>query len=130
MSKRTHKLLMILLSLALAVSPLRATWALPMTTAVDVDSHCEQMQQDNNAADSIMAMDDGNTGSGHPCNDNCNGNCCDGACTSCTPAAPAVSNTAPAIPGAYKAFLNNISSNAFPERTVIPPLRPPARLHG
>ena len=129
MSKRTHKLLMILLSLALAVSPLRATWALPMTTAVDVDSHCEQMQQDNNAADSSMAMDDGNTGSGHPCNDDCNGNCCEGACTSCAHATPALSFTALVTPGNYRIFLNNLSSDAFPERMAIPPLRPPAPLH-
>jgi len=129
MSIRTHKLLMILLSLALAVSPLRATWALPMTTAVDVDSHCAQMQQDNHTADSIMAMDDSNTGAGHPCNSDCNGSCCDEACTSCAHATPALSFTAFVTTRAYRTFLNNLSSDVFPERTVIPPLRPPARLH-
>jgi len=129
MSKRTHKLLMILLSLALAVSPLRVTWALPMTTTVDVDAHCAQMQQDNHAADSVMATDDSNTGAGHPCDDNCNGSCCDGACTSCAHATPALSFTAFVTPGDYRTFLNNLSSDAFPKRMVIPPLRPPAPLH-
>jgi hypothetical protein len=130
MSNHTHKLLIILLSLALAVSPLRVAWGLSMTTTADVDSHCAQMQQDKNAADSVMAMDDRNTGSGNPCNEDCNGTCCDGACTSCTPAAPAVSNSALVTPGGYRILLNNnMLSDVFPERTVIPPLRPPAPLH-
>jgi hypothetical protein len=130
MSKSARKLLLILLSLALAVSPLRGAWALPMTATADSESHCAQMQQDMNHADPVMGMNDGNTASGHPCNDDCNGNCCDSACTTCTHATPALSYTAFTTPGAYRVFLNNISSDAFPERTVIPPLRPPATLHG
>ena len=130
MSKRTHKLLMVLLSLALTVSPLRGAWALPMTATADSESHCAQMQQDMNHADPVMGMNDRDTDTGHPCNDDCNGSCCDDACTTCTPATPALSYTALVTPGTYKVLLNNITSDAFPERTVIPPLRPPAPLHG
>ena len=129
MSKRPHKLLMILLSLALAVSPLRITWALSMTATVDVDEHCAQMQQDNNGADSEMAMDDSNTGYGHPCNSDCDGNCCDDACMTCAHATPALSYTSFVTPDNYLIYLNNLSSDTFPERSVIPPLRPPAPLH-
>ncbi len=130
MSKRTHKLMMILLSLALAVSPLRATWALSMTATVDTDAHCAQMQEDKNAADSVMAKDDRNTGYGHPCNNDLDGASFDGACTSCAHATPALSYSAFVTPDNYVLYLNNISSDAFPKRTVIPPLRPPAPLHG
>jgi hypothetical protein len=127
MSKPARKLLLILLSLALAVSPLRGAWALSMIATADSTSHCAQMQQDMNHAAPVMGMNDRNTDSGHPCNDDCNGNCCDGACTTFT---PALSYTAFVTPGTYTLFLNNLSSDAFPERTVIPPLRPPALLHG
>jgi len=129
MSKPARKLLLILLSLALAVAPLRGAWALPMTATADSAPHCAQMPHDMNHAGPVMGMHDRNTGSGHPCNNGCNGRCCDGACTACTPATPALAYAAVVIPGAYRFFLNNLSPDTFPERTVIPPLRPPAPLH-
>ena len=134
MDTRHSKLLLVIIAFALAVAPLRGTLALTAATAAgtDVESHCAQMQADNvHPPDHQQARYNQGTedSAGHDCEQGCGGACCDGTCNACTHGVPtAMTGALPFQPGFADAVLNSRHSHVFPERSLPPPLHPPAAL--
>lgn len=125
MHSRTHKWFLVMIALALAIAPLRGAWAMSMPTNVDSTSHCVQM--DMQAADTLASMQqDGATDP--KCEQDCTKTCCDGACNTCTQGAPGISDSVNITTVSHDTQRNFMLLAYFPERTVTPPLRPPASL--
>ena len=126
MPKRLHKLMLLLLVLSLAAMPLRGTLALPADSLPDSESHCAGMQHDVQHAMPEMPRQDASPDAGHQCQDGCNGDCCDTACNGCVhPATALPGNSIPeTLP--HQPSLQSARITGFTDRTVIPPLRPPA----
>jgi hypothetical protein len=121
MDSRMQKLLLVILALALAASPLRGAWAMPDIPATDSETHCAQMQH--------SMQDDVTMGASDPdCKQGCDGSCCDDSCSACVPGTSAISGTLTLAAEVTAAQHNKIIPAAFSGRTVIPPLRPPASL--
>ena len=132
MRRRTHKLLLILLTMALAVAPLREAWAAPdisSSTTTDGNVHCEQMQHGKRADAAMHGLHTGHDTAQEdsgPCSQDCSGSCCDGACSACVHATPAIPGTITVLSGATAGTPNTTFSQVFPERPAIPLLHPPA----
>ena len=80
---RLQKLLLVLITLALAIAPLRGAWALPDIPAVDNESHCAQMQHAIPDIVSMVSMSHDNDAGAPDCKQDCNGSCCDDTCSTC-----------------------------------------------
>jgi hypothetical protein len=117
MDKRMQKLLLVILTLALAIAPLRAAWSIPDSPATDTESHCAQMQQQEPDA-----------GSAEDCKQGCDGACCDDTCNACVHGTITISGFLTVIPGITGTQHNEITPVIFTGRTVSPLLRPPASL--
>lgn len=128
MHTRPHKWFLILLALALAVAPLRGAWAISIPVATESTAPCHQM--DMPAADTLadMQQQDSATETGHSCEQDCTGACCDAACNACVHATSALSDTVIISLELHATPRDTMFRAAFPKRTVIPPLRPPASL--
>ena len=128
MHTQTHKWFLVMIALALAVAPLRGAWATSMPGNADTTPHCAQM--DMQIADTLAGMQqqDSAAETGQPCEQDCNGACCDGACNACAHGASTLSDTGIITPELHDTPLNEMFLVSFPERTVIPLLRPPASL--
>ena len=121
--------MLIFIALALALSPLRGAFALPVMAAVDDTSHCGQMQTVMPLPDNMIGIEDSAAAdSDNDCKHGCDGVCCDDACNSCVHVTSAISNI-------ISLSLTTTSSPhqitppvSFSVRTVIPLLRPPASL--
>lgn len=124
MSQRMHRLILILVALALATAPLRGTLALPAPASTGEESHCASMQ--HAASMPGMHHPDNTSEDGQPCKAGCTGDCCDNACNSCVHPATALLDgdltTASPDHPPQKITL----SIHYSDRTVIPLLRPPA----
>jgi hypothetical protein len=95
-----QKLLLLFLTLALAIAPLRGAWAIADIPVAMSESHCAQ----------------------------CDGGCCDDSCNNCVHVTSGISKTltlTPAVTGPPHTLTIPVS---FSVRTVIPLLRPPASL--
>jgi hypothetical protein len=129
MRHRTHRLLLILLTLALAVAPLRGAWAaadISPVTASDGSAHCAQMQHGTpEQADTQTARDTIIKDSG-PCTHDCDGSCCDGACNACVHVTPAIPDNTILLSGSTAGTPGTTPPQLFPERPAIPLLHPPA----
>ena len=124
MPQRPNRLMLLIVVLALAMAPLRGTLALPVPASADDTPHCADMQQDH-AMPGMHHMDD-TADTGQPCQSGCEGDCCDNACYSCVhPATALLDDSLPAAL-AHRPPLKITRSSRFFDRTVIPPLRPPA----
>jgi len=128
MRHRLHKLLLILVTLSLAFAPLRGAWALPDAGTADTESHCAGMQHD-------MQQMDHDTGHGgkadnnpHKCKSGCNGSCCDKSCGACLHAAAAIAVSLVVLPDTPVHEHSWPGTDAFSERHLKPPLRPPLAL--
>ena len=118
MSRRNRKLVLLLVTLALAIAPLRA--ALPvMAVAVEPD-HCEQMQE--GMQDVTVNNQD------HSCDQGCGGDCCGGACNACAHSLIALSGPIPVTLDNHESLLNSRVTYGVSDRTVHPPFRPPISL--
>jgi len=136
MRRRTHKLFLILLTLALAVAPLRGAWGAadlsPATASEGSTTHCEQMQHGNPADAAMTGMHAGHdsaTTDSAPCSRDCGGSCCDGACNACVHATPAIPGTITVLSGTTAGTPTSTPSQLYPERPAIPLLQPPASSH-
>ena len=130
MKTSLHKGLLILMMLALALAPLRMSWSMPADATPDSTDHCAQMQGNAPAIDTGTSLhaQDTDTGSGYDYNGCCGGDCNGADCTACAHGATAASSSISAaadIPASQLA-LNFVYS--YPERSLTPPLRPPASL--
>ncbi len=101
-----------MIALALAVAPLRASWAIPGTA--DNTSHCVQMQ--------------GGTQSTDLSNDCCGEDCSMTACYTCAHGTTALPNGLTTSTGMPALPLKASSVYHYPERTPTPLLRPPTSL--
>lgn len=119
MDKRAHKFLLLLLTLALAIAPLRGAWAIADIPVAEIASHCAQLD---------MQHQDTGTGAAHDCKQGCDGACCDDSCNSCVHVTSGISNSL-TLTAAITAPPHDITPPvSFSIRTVIPLLRPPASL--
>jgi len=93
MSRRRHKIILILVSLAMVISPLRGAFAMPDLMAADNGSHCQQMQDDSLSPARMIDMQLASSGnSDHMCENGCDGDCCDSACNACVHATIAITS--------------------------------------
>jgi uncharacterized protein involved in copper resistance len=123
MSQRPNKLILILVALALAVSPLRSALALPAAASTDSESHCTAMQH-TGAMPGMHHPDSADAG--QPCKAACSGDCCDSACKSTVNPASALLDGSLTPVSPYHPPLKITLSSRFSNRTVMPLLRPPA----
>ena len=123
MHTRTHNWFLVLIALALAVAPMRAAWTISMSADTENPSHCAQMDMQT-----AMQQQDSATASGHNCEPGCSGSCCDAACSACAHGATILADCVISTPVLHDTPRHEWFLAAFPERTVIPPLRPPASL--
>ena len=139
MNRRIHRILLVIVALALAVSPLRGALAVPLMAAADDATHCVQMQDDMQSPDHMDGMQATNAGNSDPdtldpgnsdsgCDQGCGGNCCDGACNACAHGALALLNTVTVSIDTHANLLNITLPHTFSGRTVHPPFRPPISL--
>ena len=128
MNKRMHRFLLVFVTLALVMSPLRGVLALPVITAAEDADHCAQMQDGTH---SMAAMHDSKADNpGTACDQGCGGDCCDGACNSCLHGSIALADNAVVTPEMHDKLLIIRVSSGFSARTIHPPLRPPISLPG
>jgi hypothetical protein len=119
MDRRMQKLLLLFLTLALAIAPLRGASAIADIPVTMSESHCAQSD--------IQHQDTG-ASSAHNSKQGCDGGCCDDSCNNCVHVTSGISKTltlTPAVTGPPHAITIPVS---FSVRTVIPLLRPPASL--
>lgn len=130
MHKRPNRLVLVLMALALMASPLRSTWAMPAQDTADTGSHCAQMQADSQSADTHHPLSSNDTESkpDNNCNGCCDGDCINMDCNACAHAATAISGIHAALPVVPVSTASTLVVHNYSERTVIPPLRPPASL--
>jgi hypothetical protein len=121
-----HRLLLFLLALALAMTPLRgALGHTPLSTAPS-EHHCAQISQGMHSPVNLLdhhampGVDD----SGHDCSRGCNGTCCAGAC-SCVHAAMAIPVSLWTLPLLTTAARHTRLFTGFTQRSLPPPFRPP-----
>jgi hypothetical protein len=130
MDKRMQKLLLVLITLALAALPLRGAWSIPDIAATDTESHCAQMQhasQDTGSMAGTQQPDHG-ADADRDCEQGCNGNCCDDSCNTCAVGTTAISGTPTLTPEVTVQTHKAIIPVAIAGQIVIPLLRPPAAL--
>ena len=129
MRRKHQKLVLVLITLALVISPLRGVFAMPVMPAEDNDSHCAQMQDHGSPQSQVTDLEPTTQDAGHDCAQGCAGDCCDGACNTCV-------HSTVALPGftTVSAVVNLDSpsksiTHGFTGQFVHPPFRPPISLH-
>ena len=129
MNRWTHKFLLITVVLALAVSPMRGAFALPVMAPADDTTHCDQMQTAMQSPDHMAGIQDSAADDfGHKCDQGCGGDCCDGACNACAHGSIALSTTISVTSDNHYTPLNILVLYGVFGRTVHPPFRPPISL--
>lgn len=125
-----QKLLLVLITLALAALPLRGAWSIADIPATDSEPHCAQMQHAIQDTVSMADMQHTEHGadSAQDCEQGCSGNCCDDTCNTCVPGTSAISSTLTLSPEVAGQPHNEVIPAAFSGQIVIPLLRPPASL--
>lgn len=118
-----HKLLLVIVTLALVISPLRGALALPVITPADGADHCTRMQD---GMHSMAGMQDSTADNpDHACDQGCGGDCCDGKCSACVHGSIAISSNLVIFSDALDNLLIIKTSCGFSGRAVHPPFRPP-----
>ena len=130
MLRRLHKHLLLLITLAVAIAPLRGVWALPDAGITDSASHCTGMQHTLQPMAQHAGHGSKAVGTPHKCKSGCNGACCDQNCSVC------LHHTMAAIPTGVLVLRDTpvhayrmSAADTFPERPPTPPLRPPLACH-
>ncbi|MDH3980821.1 MAG: hypothetical protein OEU91_09975 [Gammaproteobacteria bacterium] len=122
-----HRILLALIVLALAMSPLRGGLAVPAMDAGDAEAHCDRMLDSEQSTDHMAGTHDSiSDDPGH--DQGCGGDCCDGACNACAHGLIALPGPVSVTTGAHDIPLNNPASRSFPGRILHPPFRPPISL--
>jgi len=128
MNKRARRLLVAILTLAMAISPLGGAFAGQAMTASSGNTDCADMQHDMHAPEQMAGMQDAAPGDSHDCNQDCKDSCCDGACSTCTHAAPALASAMTALHCTSNTLPNVTPLYGVTERLTAPPFRPPVSL--
>jgi hypothetical protein len=128
MYKRTDKFLLVIIVLALALSPLRGAYAWTALPCADEVSHCGGMQYTmHSKIHGAGIMDKAVDGAGHCCGRGCDRKCCAGACMH---PPLALTGATPRDSDATGHVLYIMSSQCCSGRTVSPLFRPPISLPG
>jgi hypothetical protein len=130
MHRRLHTLLLILVTLCVALTPLRSAWALPETAAPDTASHCADMQHDMQQMDHDAGHGGKSGGNTHDCKFGCNGSCCDKSCSACLHAPVAIPACLIVLRDKPDHEHRSAIIDAFPDLHPKPPLRPPLAFPG
>jgi hypothetical protein len=128
MSIKTNNLLLVLMILALVITPLRGAWAFSTPATVDSTPHCDQMDMSSTAMQADVPYPGTTPENGHQCETGCNSDCCDGSCNACAHSVVSLSNTIVFSQNLHNTPMSVTFPVTFPHRTIIPPLRPPASL--
>lgn len=124
-----HKFLLVIVALALVVSPLRGAFALPIITAADGADHCTQMQDGSHSMAHVAGIQDVTAdNSGHACDQGCGDDCCDGACNACVNGSVALSGLISVTSDIQDNSPGLTVSYGVSGRSVHPPFRPPISL--
>jgi hypothetical protein len=129
MYRGLHKLLLILVTLSVALAPLRGAWALPEAASPDTESHCAGMQHDMQQMDHDAGHGDKAGNNSHKCKAGCNGSCCDKSCSACLHATAAIPGSVIVLRAAPDHEQGLPVACNFPERHPDPPLHPPTAIH-
>ncbi len=124
MHNRKYKFLLVIVAIALVIAPMRGVLALPMIADADNMQHCAQMNMQTTDLLTVMQQQDIAAKNSYICDQDC-----DGACSVCAHAAPTLSDSVSIKPEFHDTPRDTMFLISFPERTVIPPLRPPTFLH-
>ncbi len=127
MNTRAQKILLFVVALALAISPLRGVLAMTATDAAGTEAHCAQMQDDAHAGHAMADMQDG-AAPGHGGAHDCDGECCNDACNSCTHGSIALSTAVVIASETLHTELLHGIPDSFPGRSIHPLFRPPISL--
>ena len=116
-----QRLSLLLIALALAVAPLRGSFAQFSASPSSAAHHCAQMVQ---AGDAAAKSSPTKSGGSHDCGHGCKGICCGSAC-GCAHATAAITVATWFVP-----LVRTVSKPIPPigvlaERTLSPPFRPP-----
>jgi hypothetical protein len=129
MRRRLHNLLLILVTLSVAIAPLRGALALPEATPTHSENHCAGMQHDMQQMNHQALHGDKTDSKPHRCKSGCNGSCCDQDCNACLHATAAITPSPVALRDTRVNELGLPVADNFPERHLKPPLRPPLTHH-
>ena len=131
MTKRMRALLL-LVAIALAVSPLRGAFASPVIAdAADDAAHCATMPHGAHSMDQRAAMPDSSPQApDHHCKQGCGGHCCNGSCGTCVHACLAVPRNPAVGSDTFSDLPVNTAVYRYAARTIPPPFRPPIAIPG
>ena len=127
MSRQRRNLFLILITLALVISPLRGVLAMPVMSADDNNAHCEQMQDQGSPQSQIKVS--ATDSAGHDCAQGCAGDCCDGACNTCVHSTVAIPGFTTCNAAVHVDPPKLDITRGFTGQFVHPPFRPPISLH-
>jgi hypothetical protein len=125
MHRRLRTLLLILVTLSVALTPLRGVWALQEATTPDTNSHCAGMQHDMQQTDHHARHGGKPDDKAHDCKFGCNDSCCDKSCSACLHASAAIPACLIVLRDKPDQKHRPAVTGAFPDRYLKPPLRPP-----
>ena len=127
---RNHRILvLVLIAMALVISPLRGVFAMPVMPAEDNNSHCAQMQDHGSSQSQVADLEPATEDAGHDCAQGCAGDCCDGACNTCVHSAVAITGFTTCNAAVQVDPLKLDITRDFTGQFVHPPFRPPISLH-
>lgn len=127
MDKRAHDFMLLLIALAVAISPLRGALAFPSMPDTGAGAHCAEMQDAMHATHDMLAQTATDEQQGH--DHDCDGECCDGACNACVQGTVACSAPTAVTVDIDASPVSRTPLRSFPGLTVHPPFRPPISLH-
>ena len=129
MTHRLRTLLLLFITLALAVAPLRGALALPAIASTDSDSHCAEMMHSMPAADGSTQQQattpDKQT---EDCCHQCDGSCADNNCADCVHSSIAIANSIASNPELHNTAQTSPLLVSFPPGNFSPPYRPPVSI--
>ena len=127
---RLRTFLLITLTFALAVAPLRGALAIATPATADTEPDCAEMTHAMPSADSttIHHHDSAQTGKTDDCCQDCDGTCGDSNCIDCVNATTAILDNLPVLPDSHGTPQTMPLLLSFPPGNFSPPFRPPVTL--
>jgi hypothetical protein len=125
-----HTLLLITLTFALVLAPLRGALAITALSTADSNNHCAEMMPSMPATDSAATQhhavtQDSNT---EDCCQQCDGSCADSNCVNCVQSTIAIANIVSLYPDSHSRAQISPLLVSFPQGNFSPPYRPPVSI--
>ena len=127
---RLRTLLLIALTFALAIAPLRGALAIAALATTDTDSNCAEMMHIKSLSDSNTIQHQHATQSNKTddCCQDCGGDCGDSSCVNCVNITTAILYTVSLFPDSHSTTQTVPVTASFPHGNFSPPFRPPVSL--